>query len=388
MAKLENLLVIPFALIGINFLISGLFINLLQAILWLCVKPWNIKLYNKLMYYCIYVVWGQLEFLAEWWSSSTCAIYTDDDTWSQLGKEHAILLLNHSYEVDWVMSWVMCEQIRVLGATRAFVKKSFKMIPVIGWAAYFAGNVFLERNWEKDKILMGNQIAVLSENPDPVMLHLFAEGTRFTAAKHAASVEFAAKSGRPALKHLLVPRTKGFLLSVEKLRGKFPAVYCATMVFNIKEGVLPTLKSMVLGHPVVAEVLVERIPMENIPIETEDATNWLHDRYIHKDEMIETYKKNGRFPSSFETGHTFTGPVQCHFRPRRLCTLLVTLVSSYFTVPLVFRACYALFSSGIWTAMIGILLLSLAVLAVLKMMDLSSASKGSEYGRSPRSKEA
>ena len=62
---------------------------------------------------------------------------------------------------------------------------------------------------------------------------MFAEGTRYTPAKHAASVEFAQKTGLPALKHLLVPRTKGFVLSIEKLRGKFPAVYCATMVFDM-----------------------------------------------------------------------------------------------------------------------------------------------------------
>lgn len=62
-------------------------------------------------------------------------------------------------------------------------------------------------------------------------LVLFAEGTRFTPAKHAASVEFATKAGIAPLKHLLIPRTKGFLAAVEKLRGKF-ALYCITMAFN------------------------------------------------------------------------------------------------------------------------------------------------------------
>lgn len=61
---------------------------------------------------------------------------------------------------------------------------------------------------------------------------MFAEGTRFTPSKHAASVEFAQKSGLPPLQHLLVPRTKGFLLTLQQLRGKFPAIYCATLAFN------------------------------------------------------------------------------------------------------------------------------------------------------------
>jgi len=89
------------------------------------------------------------------------------------------------------------------------------------------------------------------------MLHVFAEGTRYTptskscyciiiywvscicinelpiATEHAASVEFAEKSGLPHLKHLLIPRTKGFVLCIEKVRGKFAAIYCATMVFDV-----------------------------------------------------------------------------------------------------------------------------------------------------------
>lgn len=48
------------------------------------------------------------------------------------------------------------------------------------------------------------------------------------------------------------------------------------------EGTLPTLKSMVLGHPVVAEVLLERIPLEDIPEDSEQATTWLHETYFHK----------------------------------------------------------------------------------------------------------
>jgi lysophosphatidic acid acyltransferase/lysophosphatidylinositol acyltransferase len=58
-----------------------------------------------------------MEFLAEWWSSSTCTIYTDDQTWEKLGSEHAVLLLNHSYEVDWLFSWFFCEHVRMLGVS-------------------------------------------------------------------------------------------------------------------------------------------------------------------------------------------------------------------------------------------------------------------------------
>jgi len=49
---------------------------------------------------------------------------------------------------------------------------------------------------------------------------LFCEGTRFTASKHAASMQVAKQKGLPLLKHHLLPRTKGFVHSVHGLKGK------------------------------------------------------------------------------------------------------------------------------------------------------------------------
>lgn len=51
-------------------------------------------------------------------------------------------------------------------------------------------------------------------------LLLFAEGTRFTEAKHKASMEVARKKGIPELKHHLLPRTKGFVLTMTGVKGK------------------------------------------------------------------------------------------------------------------------------------------------------------------------
>lgn len=170
----EALYFLAFVAIGLNFLISGVLINFVQLLMWVAIKPFSIWLYRKLNYYCIFAVWGrmlccfftilicsnfvnniwilvELEFLTEWWSSSTFLIHTDDDTWAKMGQEHAILLLNHSYEVDWIFSWFFCEQLRMLGVcisiiqflqkyfqhwssdvflqtARALVKKSFKVV--------------------------------------------------------------------------------------------------------------------------------------------------------------------------------------------------------------------------------------------------------------------
>ena len=63
-------------------------------------------------------------------------------------------------------------------------------------------------------------------------LLLFCEGTRFTEAKHKASMEVARKKGLPVLKHHLLPRTKGFVLSVNGLKGTGICMMCR-FVFNL-----------------------------------------------------------------------------------------------------------------------------------------------------------
>lgn len=49
---------------------------------------------------------------------------------------------------------------------------------------------------------------------------MFCEGTRFTPEKYEKSKAFALKKGLPVLKHHLTPRTKGFCVAVEGLKGR------------------------------------------------------------------------------------------------------------------------------------------------------------------------
>ena len=136
--KLMYLLIV---ILFINFFISGLLVNFFQLVLWFTVKPTNPTLYRKINYYCLYSLWirkfqvdesdshssptkfffffllPEIVFISDWWSGSTCAVLTDDKTWEMMGKEHAIVLMNHSEEVDWLMGWVVCEQSRLLAVS-------------------------------------------------------------------------------------------------------------------------------------------------------------------------------------------------------------------------------------------------------------------------------
>jgi hypothetical protein len=69
----------------------------------------------------------------------------------------------------------------------------------------------------------------------PVHLLLYPEGWSLhngadRLSIHAKSNEFAKREGRPQLKHLLLPRNRGFKASLECLRESSPVVYDVTMV--------------------------------------------------------------------------------------------------------------------------------------------------------------
>lgn len=51
------------------------------------------------------------------WSRSAINVYTDTETWNKLGKENALLILNHSNELDWLVAWALCSQFNILGVS-------------------------------------------------------------------------------------------------------------------------------------------------------------------------------------------------------------------------------------------------------------------------------
>jgi len=67
------------------------------------------------LYKCVI---SELLFMAEWWASTDLIIYIDKEDLEQYyGKEHGFLIMNHRYEVDWLMGWVLCDRINILGVS-------------------------------------------------------------------------------------------------------------------------------------------------------------------------------------------------------------------------------------------------------------------------------
>lgn len=55
----------------------------------------------------------------EWWSGTECTLYTDPKSFPLYGKENAIVVLNHTFEIDFLCGWTYCERLGVLGVRRS-----------------------------------------------------------------------------------------------------------------------------------------------------------------------------------------------------------------------------------------------------------------------------
>ena len=60
----------------------------------------------------------------------------------------------------------------------------------------------------------------LNSNTFLFQLVLLCEGKRFTEEKHKVCLKVAKEKGLPHLKHHLLPRPKGFTVSLQALKGK------------------------------------------------------------------------------------------------------------------------------------------------------------------------
>lgn len=212
-----------------------------------------------------------------------------DEDLKKVGTEHALLVMNHAYEVDWLFGWSFCEKFGVLGNCKAYAKKVISYIPTIGWSWKFAEFVFLERSFDKDKEIIKKQLNEIFDYPDPVWLLLNAEGTRFTKSKHEASVKFAQERGMAILNHHLIPRTKGFTASLPVLKKKCASIMDIQLAFHANAKEAPTIISLLRGRPLDAHLYLRRIPMNEVP------SQWLHELFVRKDKLQTSFHNTGDF---------------------------------------------------------------------------------------------
>ncbi|KAJ9445756.1 1-acyl-sn-glycerol-3-phosphate acyltransferase 3, partial [Diplonema papillatum] len=120
----------------------------------------------------------------------------------------------------------------------------------------------------------------------PFWIGLFAEGTRQTPEKLAQSQQYCRENGKPVLKNVLWPRTRGFASTIEGLKGKVDAVYCFNMCCPDKER-MPSFLGLLCAKPAVIQVSMRRYPVSDLPKTEEGLKEFCCRVHIEKDQLME-----------------------------------------------------------------------------------------------------
>ncbi|CAN1348929.1 1-acyl-sn-glycerol-3-phosphate acyltransferase 2 [Linum perenne] len=233
--------------LGVLFFFSGLVVNLIQAICFLLIRPLSKSTYRTINRAVAELLWLELVWIVDWWAGVKAVYFVLLTLWYFSGKEHALVLSNHKSDIDWLVGWVLAQRSGCLGSALAVMKKSSKLLPVIGWSMWFSEYLFLERSWAKDENTLKSGLQRLHDFPRPFWLALFVEGTRFTQAKLLAAQEYAASTGLPVPRNVLIPRTKGFVSAVSNMRSFVPAIYDVTVAIP-KTSPQPTMLRLFKGQ--------------------------------------------------------------------------------------------------------------------------------------------
>ena len=130
-------------------------------------------------------------------------------------QENAILVANHQQMPDINFLLYLARDAERLGDIKWILKDIIKYVPGVGWGMLFIDCVFIKRDWAADRGSIRQTFAKLRNNDVPVWLISFCEGTRITPEKLAQSQEYARQHGHYVPRHTLLPRTKGFIATVE-----------------------------------------------------------------------------------------------------------------------------------------------------------------------------
>ena len=164
------------------------------------------------------------------------------------------------------------------------------------------------QNWVKDRSDLLTLLRSFADDgaPAPVHLLLYPEGwslqgeTDRTAAM-AKSNEFAKREGRPQLKNLLLPRTKGFNACLESLRESNPFIYDVTMAYRGYDGKTPM--ALNLSWPSFWDIIRGQLPSEvHFRIKRHSLgevlgdSQWLDKQWKEKDRLLTHFAKYQQFP--------------------------------------------------------------------------------------------
>ncbi|XP_071954870.1 1-acyl-sn-glycerol-3-phosphate acyltransferase gamma-like [Antedon mediterranea] len=357
-------------IVGYTFLVSGVVIWILQACC-LVIWPFSKSLYRRCVCVLAYQHWVQMVFLFDHWAKAEIIFYHDGKLVDFLAKEHSLIVMNHRFDVDFLVTWSTCQKFGILGSSKSFVKEELKYIPIVGWGFSLIEMVFLKRNFQKDRKALVDGISILKDYPLKSWMLLFCEGTRFTKQKQEKANEVAREKGLKELNHHLLPRTKGFSVITQAMKGVVPAVYDVTLCCKDD----PTFMQVMSAKKLTFHLLVKRIPAEDIPTDNDDdSAAFCHKLYQEKDEAVNHFHEHGTldgYQGKYKplTLKNNSGPVS-----------VVLFWSTLLFTPFAYYLMYLLYTGSMYTYIVLTICTYLVYLLCKRMISETVSSKGSTYG--------
>ncbi len=221
---------------------------------------------------------------------------TQDTRWQVDGLEQVpdaawtLVVCNHQSWVDiFVLQHLLNRRLPLL---KFFLKRELIWVPVMGLAWWALGFPFMRRHSEEvlrrnpekrreDLDAARRACARFADAPTSVMN--FVEGTRFTAAKHAAQ--------HSPYRHLLKPKAGGMATALAVLGDRFDALVDVTIAYP---GGVPGFRQFLRGEVPRIVVSIERRPIpaelhraDGDPQQRKHVQHWLNGLWQQKDERLE-----------------------------------------------------------------------------------------------------
>ena len=250
--------------------LSVLVCNVLQMsslVFW----PFSRRLVRKLNREIANTWWSACDLWAEHWWKIDIVIVGDEIPHG----ENALVLSNHRTMADITTLFRLARRKGRLGDMKWFVKDILKYVPGVGWGMVFLDCIFLKRDWNHDHRSLERTFGKFKREEIDLWAISFVEGTRLRPHKLQRSQSYAAEHGLPRLEHLLLPRTKGFVATVQGLGGHMDAVYDVTIGY---EGGFPSLWQWAKGYVRRVHLHVRRFPRGELPKSDGDLGQWLFAR--------------------------------------------------------------------------------------------------------------
>ncbi|KAF0439676.1 acyltransferase-domain-containing protein [Gigaspora margarita] len=164
--------------------------------------------------------------------------------------------------------------------------------------------IFLKRSWASDQGTLNKKLNEIANSEDPMWLLIFPEGTLASKETRGWSQKYAAKIGVDDLDNVLLPHSTGLYTCSQALKKSIHYIYDLTIGFEgVPKGVYPeeiyNLKGIYFRgvFPSGVHMHIRRYAISEIPDDKDKFGEWLRQRWIEKDKLMETFYAQGRFPT-------------------------------------------------------------------------------------------